>query len=64
MSNISTQRDGRGCEQTDESGNAPMLIAPSVSCWETWRWEAIRASRHDRTRFVVGLRDETSRKLI
>jgi hypothetical protein len=44
MSNISTQRDGRGCEQTNESGNAPMLIAPSVSCWETWRWEVIRAS--------------------
>jgi hypothetical protein len=31
MTNISTQRDGRGCEQTNESGNAPMLIAPSVS---------------------------------
>jgi hypothetical protein len=64
MSNISTQRDGRGCEQTDESGNAPMLIAASVSCWETWRWEVIRASRHDRKRSLVGLRDETSRKLI
>jgi hypothetical protein len=31
MSNISKQHDGRGCEQTNESGNAPMLIAPSVS---------------------------------
>ena len=60
MSNISTQRDGRGCEQTNESGNAPMLITPSVSCWETWRWEVIRASRRGRTRSLVGLRDETS----
>jgi len=60
MTNISTQRDGRGCEQTNESGNAPMLITPSVSCWETWRWEVIRASRRGRTRSLVGLRDETS----
>jgi hypothetical protein len=60
MTNISTQRDGRGCEQTNESGNAPMLITPSVSCWETWHWEVIRASRRGRTRSLVGLRDETS----
>src|SRR5262249_33427911 len=35
-------------------------ITPSVSCWETWRWEVIRASRRGRTRSLVGLRDETS----
>jgi hypothetical protein len=56
MSNISTQRDGRGCEQTNESGTAPMPIVPSVSCWETWRSEVIGASRRDRTRSLVGLR--------
>jgi hypothetical protein len=55
MSNISTQGDGRGCEQTNESGNAPMLIVPSVSCWETWRWEVIRASRRGRTRSDTAL---------
>jgi hypothetical protein len=37
-----------------------MLITLSVSCWETWRWEVIRASRRGRTRSLVGLRDETS----
>jgi hypothetical protein len=57
MSNISTQRDGRDCELKNESGNAPM---PIVGCWETWRWEVIRASRRDRTRSLVGLQDETS----
>ena len=54
MTDISTQRDGRGCEQTNESGNAPMLITLSVSCWETWRWEVISASRRGRTRSLVG----------
>jgi hypothetical protein len=60
MSNISTQRDGRDCELTNESGNAPMPIVASVSCWETWRWEVIRPSRRDRTHSLVGLQDETS----
>jgi hypothetical protein len=44
MSNISNQHDAHLYVQANESGNASMLIAPPVSCWEAGRWELTRAS--------------------
>jgi hypothetical protein len=47
MSNSSTSnqhdKDGDCRVRTDKSADAAMLLVPSVSCWEAWRWEVARA---------------------
>jgi hypothetical protein len=43
MSNISDRRDGH-LKQQNESQNASMLTASTVSCWETWRWELTKTA--------------------
>jgi hypothetical protein len=42
-SNSSHQHDGDYRVHTHERGDASMLLAPAVSCWESWRWEVARA---------------------
>jgi hypothetical protein len=42
-SNTSNQYDGDYRVHTHERGDASMLLAPAVSCWEAWRWEVTRA---------------------
>src|SRR5262245_30688758 len=44
MSTISPQLDGQYGLHTTQCGNASMLVAPAVSCWEAWRWELTRAA--------------------
>src|SRR5262247_2662478 len=44
MSTISPQLDRQYGLHTTQYGNASMLVAPAVSCWEAWRWELTRAT--------------------
>ena len=44
MSTISNQPGGDYGVHTTQCGNASMLLAPAVSCWEAGRWELTRSS--------------------
>jgi hypothetical protein len=48
MSNISNHLDEHLYVHTNESESASMLVAPLISCWETGRWELIRAELRSR----------------
>jgi hypothetical protein len=44
MSTISNQLGGNYRVHTAQCGNASMLLAPAVNCWEAGRWELTKAA--------------------
>jgi hypothetical protein len=44
QSKVSNEHDRDYHVHTGERGDVSRLLAPSISCWEAWRWELTRVA--------------------